>query len=534
MIEPAVSLREVFCVHRNPDGDAAALQGLSLDVADGDQLCVLGPSGSGKTTMLRVIAGLQQPSAGAITVLGYELKRLNATRLAWLRNRWIGFMHQHAETTLVPDLKLLEAVALPLALRGEPRPAREARARELLAACGLQERTDAFPHQLSGGERQCAALCAALAHRPRLLLADEPTAELDARSAANVAQLIGEVTRANAATVVIVSHDPALAEHVTRTVRIRDGRVVEDFGGGGRSLVVGKGGWVRLPAALLSEAGIDGSARAQAVDEGLLLTPGASDAPAAAAGARGDRAAAPPVAERPIAVELRSVRRARGAGASRTIVLDGLTVSIEPGRLTVVTGRSGAGKSTLLAMIACLATPDRGELSLDGRPTSGLDREQLAALRRERIGYLPQEPEPIGFLSATENVLLALALRGSGGEPARLRARAALAALNLTDRAGHRVQRLSAGEAQRVALARAIACARGLLVVDEPTSRLDEDNATAVARVLCETAASGQTVICATHDPELIRHADRVVALGSELADQAAVGDAVPNPITED
>jgi ABC-type lipoprotein export system ATPase subunit len=201
--------------------------------------------------------------------------------------------------------------------------------------------------------------------------------------------------------------------------------------------------------------------------------------------------------------------------------------------LTVVTGRSGAGKSTLLAMLACLATPDSGELSLDGRPTTDLDREQLAALRRERIGYLPQEPEPIGFLSATENVVLALALRGASGGPARSRAGAALSALNLTERAGHRVQRLSAGEAQRVALAAAIACARGLLVVDEPTSRLDEDNATAVAGLLRETAAGGQTVICATHDPELIRHADRVVALGSELADQAAVGDAVPNPIAE-
>ena len=120
-------------------------------------------------------------------------------------------------------------------------------------------------------------------------------------------------------------------------------------------------------------------------------------------------------------------------------------MSFEP-RLTVVTGRSAAGKSTLLAMLACLATPDSGELSLDGRATNGLDREQMAALRRERIGYLPQEPEPIGFLSATENVLLALALPGAGGEPARSRASAALSSLNLTERASHRVQRLSAGE----------------------------------------------------------------------------------------
>ncbi len=535
MSKVAVQLHDVFCVHRTPDGDAAALQGLTLEVGDGEHLCVLGPSGAGKSTLLRVLAGLQQPSAGSVLVFGHDPGRMTATDCARMRHRWIGFLYQHADATLTPDLPLAQAVALPLALRGVPRADRRARVNELLAAAGLADRAEALPAQLSGGERQCAALCAALVHRPRLLLADEPTAELDVRSAQTVAALIDELAAANGATVVVVSHDPALAEHARRAVHIRDGRVVEAVGGGTRSLVVGHGGWIRLPAALLDQAGIDGSAHAEAVEGGLLLTPSPAAAPAsvtarpAAAPVTSSApspATATPTSPKPfpatalprpaaVTIELRAVTRSRGRGPHRTRVLDGLTVSFEPGVMTAVTGRSGAGKTTLLELLACLRRAESGQVLLDGRPIEGLDREQLASLRRERIGYLPQEPAPIGFLSATENVTFALRLRGSSAAQAAERAAAALALVGLSDRVRQRVQRLSAGEAQRVALARALASARGLLIVDEPTSRLDEDSATSVACALCEAASEGQTVVCATHDPDLIRYADRVVELGA-------------------
>jgi putative ABC transport system ATP-binding protein len=214
-------------------------------------------------------------------------------------------------------------------------------------------------------------------------------------------------------------------------------------------------------------------------------------------------------------VELCAVSHCRGRGRHRPAVIDALSVSFAPGRLTAVTGRSGSGKTTLLELVACVRRPDEGELRLDGQALSDAGEEQLARVRRERIGYLPQEPSPVGFLSAAENVALALAVRGESGQPAAGRAQAVLGRLGLADRAGQRVSRLSAGEAQRVALARAIACARGLLVVDEPTSRLDEASAVAIAQLLAQTAAGdGQTVICATHDPEVIGRADHVLELG--------------------
>jgi ABC-type lipoprotein export system ATPase subunit len=518
---PAVALRDVFCVHRTGQGDAAALQGLSLSVAGGERVCVLGPSGAGKTTMLRVIAGLQRPSAGVARVFGVDIGRLSARASARTRNASLGFLHQHAEAALSPELTITRAVALGLALRGIGRAEREGRARDLLAAAGLEDRADALPGRLSGGERQRVALCAALAHRPRLLLADEPTAELDDAAAEAIAQLIERLTEEDGATVITVSHDPELGRRAGRTVRIRDGRVVED----GDSLVVAPGGWVRLGDERLRAAGIGEHLRAAPAGDGLLLTAAdreralAADPdpePHSAARATAIGPARPPghpvAVAVAVAVAVESVTRARGGRP----ILDRMTLRFAPGRMTAVVGRSGAGKTTLLELLAGLAVPDAGEVLLDGRAL-GPGTEQRAAERRARIGYLPQEPVPVGFLSAAENIALALTIRGVERDRAARIARAVLDRVGLAERSGQRVERLSAGEAQRVALARALACAGGILIVDEPTSRLDEETAAAVADLLALTAEQdGHTVICATHDGAVISRAHAVVALGDE------------------
>ena len=521
--ESVVELRDVFCVHRTNEGDAAALQGVSLNLAQGELLCVLGPSGAGKTTLLRVIGGLQAPSAGVVRVLGLDIGRLPAGPRARLRRAAIGFLDQHAESALAPDLRVGQAVALPLAVRGVKAPARRARVTELLDAAGLGERITALPRQLSGGERQRVALCAALAHRPRLLLADEPTAELDEPSADAMRDLIAAMAQTHACSVIVVSHDAVIATRAQRAVRIRDGRIVEDRDERAAALVVDRSGWLRLPAQLRARAGIGERAHVRSVDGGLLVTAPDERPPQATneapARSTSGQAAAPardsplPVWE-PVLVELRSVNRSRGDGRARRLVIEDLSLRFARGRMTAVLGRSGTGKTTLLRLLAALDAADSGELLIGGQPISGYDGEQLAALRRERIGYLPQEPSPVGFLSAAENVALVLRIRGYSAVAADERAAAVLARLALADRSRQRVSRLSAGEAQRVALARAMAGARGLLIVDEPTSRLDEANAAEVVKLLARAAAQDrQTVICATHDPELVRYADVVVEL---------------------
>ena len=510
MSEPVVELRDVFCVHRTNEGDAAALAGTNLELARGEVLCVLGPSGAGKSTLLRVVAGIQPPSAGIVRVLGRDIGRMPARSRSRLRHELVGFLGQHTETALSPDLRMRDAVGLPLALRGVPRRERRIRVDELLEAAALADRAGALPGELSGGERQRFALCAALAHRPALLLADEPTGELDDASADAVRALIVELARTKGTSVILVTHDPATAEVADRILRIRDGRIVGDRRGGQEALVI-DGGWLRLPADLLTQAGIGRRARVRPTPDGVIVT--RADGGSGPAGPAGPRPL-PPVSWAPVRVELRSVARTYGHGLTRRDVLGGLTHDFAPGRMTAITGRSGAGKTTLLKLVAGLDRPSSGQVTLDGDPLGDRNGEQLASLRRERIGYLSQEPAPIGFLSAEENAVLVLRIRGWDADAAAERAATALTRAGLADRARQRVYRLSAGEAQRLALARALASARGLLIVDEPTSRQDENNARAVAALLAAAAhEEGQTVICATHDPAVIRQADQVVVL---------------------
>ena len=514
MSETVVELRDVFCVHRTNEGDAAALAGTNLELTRGELLGVLGPSGAGKSTLLRVVAGIQPPSAGVVRVLGRDIGRMPARSRSRFRHELVGFLGQHTETALSPDLRVRDAVGLPLALRGVPRRERRRRVDELFEAAALADRADARPGELSGGERQRLALCAALAHRPALLLADEPTGELDDASADATRALIVELARTNGTSVILVTHDPATAEVADRTLQIRDGRIVGDRRGGQEALVI-SGGWLRLPSDLLTQAGIGRRARVRPTPDGVIVTRADSDfAPSSPSGPAAAQAQPPPAPWAPVRVELRSVARTYGHGLTRRDVLGGLTHDFAPGRMTAITGRSGAGKTTLLKLVAGLDRPSSGQVMLDGHPLGDRNGEQLASLRRERIGYLSQEPAPIGFLSAEENAVLVLRIRGWDADAAAERAASALTRAGLADRARQRVHRLSAGEAQRLALARALASARGLLIVDEPTSRQDENNAQAVAALLAAAAhEEGQTVICATHDPAVIRQADQVVVL---------------------
>jgi ABC-type lipoprotein export system ATPase subunit len=352
------------------------------------------------------------------------------------------------------------------------------------------------------------------------LLADEPSGELDAANAAVIRDLITSVSRELGSSAVIASHDPAMASAAARVVVVRDGRVVEERRDGITSAVLGHGGWLPVPPGLLDEAGISGTARISRAGDGSLRV-----RPATGHNARTEVAAAGAEAFAAVAAGWRPIRTAsveasmltcsRGRGRGRRLVLDGFGHIFAPGVLTVVTGRSGSGKTTLLQLLAGLDVPDGGEVLLDGEPLSARTAEGRAALRRARIAYLPQEPTPAGFLSATENIVLALQLRGVAREPALTHAAAVLEQTRMSERADQPAFRLSAGEAQRLGLARALACSTGLLILDEPTSRLDRLAAETVAQGLSATARDqGQTIICATHDPELIALAGAVVELG--------------------
>ncbi|MFZ1391739.1 MAG: ATP-binding cassette domain-containing protein [Dokdonella sp.] len=207
-----------------PDGVLTILDDVSLSVEHGASLAIIGASGSGKTTLLGLLAGLDRPSSGTVSLAGESLDTLDEEARARVRRRMVGFVFQSFH--LLPALNAEENVMLPLELEGRD-DARE-RAASALADVGLGKRLHHYPHQLSGGEQQRVALARAFVHRPKLLFADEPTGNLDQRTGAAVSDLLFSLNRKHQTTLVLVSHDPVLASRCARSLRLRDGRVVED------------------------------------------------------------------------------------------------------------------------------------------------------------------------------------------------------------------------------------------------------------------------------------------------------------------
>jgi ABC-type lipoprotein export system ATPase subunit len=510
----AVEARDVFRVYSTPEGDAAALQGLTVSVEEREVLVVLGPSGSGKSTLLRILSGLDRPSAGVVSVFGRDVGKLRGRRLAEYRSRLLGYVEQHYSRSLDPDLTARDLVALQLGLAGAEGAAREKRADELLERVGLADKRLSRPGELSGGEQQRIAVCAALAHRPKLLLADEPTGELDADTAALVYELLGELAREEGCTTVVVSHDVESTSIADRIVRVRDGRVSEEAArAGDETLVVARGGWLRLPEELLARAGIGERARAELAGRGIVVT---SAGPAASEVDVGGSPAAPaPTVDGRVVAEVQGLQKSYGHGPQKRVVLAGLNASFATGKLIAVTGPSGSGKTTLLNLLAGIAEADAGGVAVFGRRMADLDREARSALRRDHVAVIGQDPGLTPFLSARENVELGLALRGMGAEEAHERALEALGRVGLTERTEQRAARLSAGERQRVAIARAVAAGAGLLLADEPTARLDEANALAVGALFSKLAREfGAAVVVATHDPLVVEQADATLRLG--------------------
>ena len=203
-----------------------ALDNVSLVVGRHEFVAVVGPSGCGKSTLMHLIAGLDRPTAGEIVVDGLSLTAADDAELTNFRRRQLGLVFQFFN--LLPTMNALENVSLPLLLQGVPLAEGDARARQLLELVGLTNRATHFVHQLSGGEQQRTAIARALVHRPSLLIADEPTGNLDTASAKRVLELFRQIARERLTTLVIVTHSAEVAEAASRVVEMRDGRIASD------------------------------------------------------------------------------------------------------------------------------------------------------------------------------------------------------------------------------------------------------------------------------------------------------------------
>ena len=276
-----ISAENLVRIYKTAEFEVIALQGLDLEVTDGELMAIIGNSGSGKSTLLNVIGGLDLPSAGRIRVADRDLLKLSRLELLRYRREKVGFVWQSSARNLIPYLSAVQNVEVPMLLTG--RRDRRARAEQLLATVGMAHRARNRPNQLSGGEQQRVAIAIALANEPPLVLADEPTGSVDGATATTVLEALRKINQELGVTVVIVTHDRRIAQQVDRVVAIRDGRTSSEFIRRGtytseiahlaahmeeaethqELAVVDRGGRLQVPGDYLRALGVEGRDRLQ-------------------------------------------------------------------------------------------------------------------------------------------------------------------------------------------------------------------------------------------------------------------------------
>lgn len=292
--EPFIICDNLVKIYKVAELEVVALQGLDLVVAPGELLGVVGASGSGKSSLMNILGGLDRPSAGRVWVDGNDLLKLSDSELNHYRQVSVGFVWQQGARNLIPYLNAVENVELPMTLAGKTGAGKRKYAEELLAAVGLAERRYHRLPELSGGEQQRVAIAVALANKPRMLLADEPTGEVDSATALTIYKTFQSLNRELGITTLIVSHDPGIAQHVNRVVAIRDGRLAAETVRQPRArkdgevpsqehhhpadtfeelIVLDAAGRLQVPKPYLEKFNIKGRVRLEMTEEGILIRP---------------------------------------------------------------------------------------------------------------------------------------------------------------------------------------------------------------------------------------------------------------------
>ena len=287
--EAYIVCEDLFKIYKIADLEVVALRGLDLNVQRNEVVAIVGASGSGKSTLLNILAGYDSPSAGRVSVGDKDLLRMTANEVELYRRDEVGFIWQQTSRNMFPYLTAVENVALPMMLTFTSPGERRKRAEELLELVGLGHRMGHTPEKLSGGEQQRVAIAVALANHPPLLLADEPTGELDDNTAAEILDLFGEINRELNTTIIIVTHDPDIAYKVGRVVMIRDGKMATEvrrkvtfqrLSGAAATdqpleefILVDGSGRVQIPRDIIDRLKIGERARIDTLDGMVTLTP---------------------------------------------------------------------------------------------------------------------------------------------------------------------------------------------------------------------------------------------------------------------
>jgi putative ABC transport system ATP-binding protein len=292
MSEPFILCEGLVKIFQVAGIEMVALQGLNFTIDKGELVGLIGASGSGKSTLMNILGGLDRPTAGKVRVDGYDLLKMPDRQLNKYRREKVGFVWQQSTRNLVPYLNAIRNVMLPMTLNGITGQQKQHRAEELLDIVGLSQRKHHHLPELSGGEQQRVAIAVALANSPTLLLADEPTGEVDSATAKNIYRTFQTLTRELHITTVIVSHDPTIARHVDRVVGIRDGMLASETirqsnapqaSDGDRPheeehkyaelVILDRAGRIHVPHEYLEQFNIKGRAQLEITDDGILIRP---------------------------------------------------------------------------------------------------------------------------------------------------------------------------------------------------------------------------------------------------------------------
>jgi ABC-type lipoprotein export system ATPase subunit len=523
MPDTIFQLEDVVKIYDTGAGGFTALKGITLEVKTGEFLGIIGKSGAGKTTLLNMLSGVSVISSG--TVLFYPQKQLsdnenlkplsigemNQDELAVWRGRNLGIVYQSFE--LLPQLNLMNNIMLPQEFLGQYHAAiSRQRAMELLEMVELGEHAYKLPAHISGGQKQRIAIARALVNDPPVIIADEPTGNLDTVTSETIFRIF-EVLVERGKTIILVTHDNSLAARFSRQVYISDGELVRSHD---QSTFAGEKGSSDSSQLLESIA---------VATEKRASTPETEDRAGMkhreCQGNNGTAGQASEIDSNNCAIVLRDVTKTYVNAAGEFPALKGINLQMGYGQFVSLVGKSGCGKSTLLNMLTGIDHPTSGEVIVGGKNIYEMSESQRALWRGRNVGIVFQFFQLLPTLTLLENTMLPMDFCNVYRASERpKRAMDLLAMVGLEEQAHKLPASVSSGQQQSAAIARAMATDPPIIVADEPTGNLDSRSADTILRLFSELAGQGKTILLVTHDPSFTKATDQTVILSDgEIVD---------------